>query len=95
MFISVGASYAALTQENYWLDPTAFLLVTVILQPLWAWGRLDAIVNFVQEKATLLREFRHTHRVEHTVVNSHEVVLQHAKLLDQAIDSVRSELIGG
>jgi len=92
MAISVGASYAALTQENYWLDPTAFLWVTVVLQPLWAWGRLDAIVNFVQEKATLLREFRHTHRIQHDIVNSHEVVLQHAKLLDHAIDSVRSEL---
>jgi CHASE2 domain-containing sensor protein/signal transduction histidine kinase len=92
MVISVGASYAALTQENYWLDPTAFLLATVVLQPLWAWGRLDAIVNFVQEKATLLREFRHTHRIQHDIVSSHEVVLQHAKLLDHAIDSVRSEL---
>jgi CHASE2 domain-containing sensor protein/signal transduction histidine kinase len=92
MIVSVGGSYGSLTQLNYWLDPTAFLWVTVILQPLWAWGRLDAIVNFVQEKAALLREFRHTHRTQHSIVNSHEVVLQHAKLLDHAIDSVRSEL---
>jgi signal transduction histidine kinase len=92
MAASVVASYAVLTHKNYWLDPTAFLGVSVILQPLWAWGRLDTIVNFVQEKATLLRAFRHTHRVQHDLVNSHEVVLQQAKLLDHAIDSVRSEL---
>ncbi|WP_158235924.1 CHASE2 domain-containing protein [Limnohabitans sp. B9-3] len=92
MAASVVASYAVLIQKNYWFDPTAFLGVSLILQPLWAWGRLDTIVNFVQEKATLLRAFRHTHRVQHDLVNSHEVVLQQAKLLDHAIDSVRSEL---
>lgn len=92
MTASVVASYVVLTQENYWLDPTAFLGVSVILQPLWAWGRLDTIVNFVHEKAALLREFRHTNRIQHDLVSSHEVVLQHATLLDHAIDSVRSEL---
>jgi CHASE2 domain-containing sensor protein/signal transduction histidine kinase len=92
MAVSVSASYIALTQENYWLDPTAFLGATLILQPLWAWGRLDTIVNFVQEKAMLLGEFRPTHRIQRDLVNSHDVVLQRTKLLDHAIDSVRTEL---
>ena len=88
----IAASYALLTFADYWADPVPFVLIAVLLQPLWAWRRLEAIVNLVQDKAADLRQFQPAERANAAVRPSREVVLQHAKLLDHAVASARSEL---
>jgi CHASE2 domain-containing sensor protein len=91
MLTSVALSYASLTLSNYWVDPIPFILVAIILQPLWAWRRLEAIVQLVSNKAADLQQFQATERTNSQVKPSREVVLQYAKLLDHAVASARSE----
>ena len=89
---AIGVSYALLAYSDYWIDPTAFILISILLQPLWAWRRLEAIVHLVQDKAADLQQFQPVERIQKTVGRSREIVLQQAKLLDHAISSARSEL---
>lgn len=92
MLASVAISYGLLTQMNYWVDPVPFILVAILLQPLWAWRRLEAIVHLVEDKAADLQQFQSTERSSSRIKPSREVVLQYAKLLDHAVASARSEL---
>jgi CHASE2 domain-containing sensor protein/signal transduction histidine kinase len=89
---SLVCSYGLLAMGNVWVDPIPFILVTLIIQPLWAWRRLEAIVHVVEGKAADLQPL-HTARLgagqQH---RSREVVLQYGKLLDRAVASARSEL---
>jgi CHASE2 domain-containing sensor protein/nitrogen-specific signal transduction histidine kinase len=91
MLASTALSYALLTRMNYWIDPVPFIMVAVLLQPLWAWRRLEAIVQMVGNKAADLQQFQATERTNSQVKPSREVVLQYAKLLDHAVASARSE----
>lgn len=92
MLGGVGISDAMLTFANYWVDPVPFILVALILQPLWAWRRLEAIVHFVEDQAATLQQFQPSERTPTQAHKSREVVLQYAKLLDHAVASARSEL---
>lgn len=92
MLAGVAISYGLLTQMNYWVDPVPFILVAILLQPLWAWRRLEAIVHLVEDKAADLQQLQPTERSNSTIKPSREVVLQYAKLLDHAVASARSEL---
>lgn len=92
MVCGVAISDGLLTFSNYWVDPVPFILVALILQPLWAWRRLEAIVHFVEDQAAALQQFQPTERAAPKPHSSREVVLQYAKLLDQAVTSARSEL---
>lgn len=92
MLGGVAISDALLTFTNYWIDPVPFILVALILQPLWAWRRLEAIVHVVEDQAATLQQFQPTERTQTEQHNSREVVLQYAKLLDHAVASARSEL---
>jgi CHASE2 domain-containing sensor protein/signal transduction histidine kinase len=92
MLAGVAISYGLLTQMNYWVDPIPFILVAILLQPLWAWRRLEAIVHLVEDKAADLQQFQSTERSNNSIKPSREVVLQYAKLLDHAVASARSEL---
>jgi CHASE2 domain-containing sensor protein/nitrogen-specific signal transduction histidine kinase len=92
MVCGVAISDGLLTFSNYWVDPVPFILVALILQPLWAWRRLEAIVHFVEDQAAALQQFQPTERADPKPHSSREVVLQYAKLLDQAVTSARSEL---
>jgi CHASE2 domain-containing sensor protein/nitrogen-specific signal transduction histidine kinase len=92
MLGGIAASYASLKFFDYWVDPIPFLLIAILLQPLWAWRRLEAIVHFVQDKAADLQQFQTTTRTAQRVKPSREVVLQYAKLLDHAVATARSEL---
>jgi CHASE2 domain-containing sensor protein/nitrogen-specific signal transduction histidine kinase len=92
MLGGVLMSYALLTHADYWVDPVPFVLIAVLVQPLWAWRRLEAIVDLVEDKAAYLQQFQSTKRASQTVAPSREVVLQYAKLLDHAVDSARAEL---
>jgi signal transduction histidine kinase len=69
-----------------------FILVAILLQPWWAWRRLEAIVHLVEDKAADLQQFQPTERSNSSIKPSREVVLQYAKLLDHAVASARSEL---
>jgi signal transduction histidine kinase len=89
---AIGASFALLAYSDYWIDPTAFILISILLQPLWAWRRLEAIVHLVQDKTADLQQFQSIERTRKSVSRSREIVLQQAKLLDLAIDSAKSEL---
>lgn len=92
MLGGIAISDALLTFTNYWIDPVPFILVAFVLQPLWAWRRLEAIVSLVEDKASALQQFQSS-PVGNTDQNkSREVVLKYAKLLDRAVDSARSEL---
>jgi len=88
----VAISDAWLTFSNYWVDPIPFILVAVVLQPLWAWRRLEAIVHLVEDKAADLQQFKTRDKTSTEIKPSREVVLQYAKLLDHAVASARSEL---
>ncbi len=92
MLAGVAISYGLLTQMNYWVDPIPFILVAILLQPLWAWRRLEAIVHLVEDKAADLQQLQPIERSNSSVKPSREVVLQYAKLLDHAVASARSEL---
>lgn len=92
MLGGIAASYALLMFCDYWVNPIPFLIIAILLQPLWAWRRLEAIVHFVQDKAADLQQFQVTNRTAQHVKPSREVVLQHAKLLDHAVATARSEL---
>lgn len=85
-------SYLLLVWADFWIDPIPFILVAILLQPLWAWRRLEAIVHLVGDKAADLQQFQTTERTSTAVNPSREVVLQYAKILDHAVASARSEL---
>lgn len=89
---ALATSYVLLSTFDYWIDPVPFILIAILIQPLWAWRRLEAIVHFVQDKAADLRLLQATSRTHQEPHPSREVVLQHAKLLDHAVASARSEL---
>lgn len=89
---SISISYVLLILFDYWIDPVPFILVAMLLQPLWAWRRLEAIVSLVENKAADLQQFQSSERSSAQIKPSREVVLQYAKLLDHAVDSARSEL---
>ena len=88
---SVICSYSLLSMGDYWLDPIPFILVALIIQPLWAWRRLEAIVHVVEDKAADLQQ-RHIQNPQAPAYTSREVVLQYGKLLDRAVASAKSEL---
>ena len=92
MLGGVVISDALLNYGNYWVDPVPFILVAVVLQPLWAWRRLEAIVHLVGNKAADLQQFQSRDRANSEPKGSREVVLQYAKILDHAVASARSEL---
>lgn len=95
-FITVGAvvaSFGLLSYWDYWIDPIPLIVIVLLLQPLWAWRRLEAIVHFVQDKAADLRQFQPSTRARKGINPSREVVLQNAKLLDHAVASAHSELL--
>ncbi len=92
VFGSLLGSYLLLTFMDYWVDPTPFMLIALSIQPLWAWRRLEAIVHLIQGKAADFRELHPLERNNAPTHPSREVVLQHAKLLDHAVASARSEL---
>lgn len=92
MLGGVFISDLLLTFTNYWIDPVPFILVALVLQPLWAWRRLEAIVHFVEDKAAMLQQFQSTERASAKSTKSREVVLQYAKILDQAVASAKSEI---
>ncbi len=92
ILLGAGISYALLTYKHYWIDPVPFTLVAILLQPLWAWRRLEAIVNLIETKAADLQQLQPTARAQEAVRPSREVVLQYAKLLDHAVASASSEL---
>lgn len=92
MLGGIAISDAVLNTTNYWIDPVPFILVAFVLQPLWAWRRLEAIVSLVEDKATALQQFQSNHASNSEQHRSREVVLKYAKLLDRAVDSARSEL---
>jgi CHASE2 domain-containing sensor protein/nitrogen-specific signal transduction histidine kinase len=89
---SIAASYTLLTFADYWIDPIPFVLMAVLIQPLWAWRRLEAIVHLVEDKAADLQQFQPAERIKSKASPSREVVLRYAKLLDQAVASAKSEL---
>lgn len=86
------SSYLWLTLCDLWIDPVPFILVALFIHPLWAWRRLEAIVNIVHDKATDLYHFPKTERDAPVLKTSREVVLQYGKLLDHAVASAKSEL---
>jgi CHASE2 domain-containing sensor protein len=92
LFCSTSFSYALLVLYDYWIDPVPFIVVAILLQPLWAWRRLEAIVSLVEDKAADLQQFQPSERSSTNIKHSREVVLQYAKLLDHAVASARSEL---
>ena len=92
MLAGVTLSYALLTLANYWIDPIPFILVAILIQPLWAWRRLEAMVHLIDDKAADLQQFPSTVRHNSSIRHSREVVLNYAKLLDHAVASARSEL---
>ena len=92
--LSVVLTYSLLTRWNFWLDPSPFILVVVLVQPLWAWRRLEAIVSLVQDKAQDLQQLQPSQRSSGIsgARSSREAVLNSAHLLDHAVNSARSEL---
>ena len=92
ILMGTGISYALLAFNNYWIDPIPFALVAIVLQPLWAWRRLEAIVKLIENKAADLQQLQPATRTQGKVNPSREIVLQYAKLLDHAVASASSEL---
>ena len=85
-------SYWALSQYNLWLDPTALVLVALLLHPLWAWRRLEVLVYFLQDKATALNQLKNLNQPSSKTRDSKDVVLRYTRILDQALEWAQSEL---
>lgn len=93
IFVAFALSYALLQWANGWINPTPVMLVAALIQPFWAWRRLEAITGVIYRRANELRQFQPEERSQDNAnAPSREVVLQYAKLLDHAVDSARSEL---
>lgn len=93
MLAAFAISYGLLHWANWWVNPTPVMLVAALIQPFWAWRRLEAITGVIYRRASQLRQLQPEARAQDsTNTNSSEVVLQYAKLLDHAVDSARSEL---
>ncbi|MEY4235418.1 MAG: hypothetical protein RLZZ454_676, partial [Pseudomonadota bacterium] len=92
--LSVVLTYSLLTRWNFWIDPSPFIFMVVLVQPLWAWRRLEAIVSLVQDKAQDLQQLQPSQRSSGLsgARSSREAVLNSANLLDHAVSSARSEL---
>jgi len=92
--LSVVLTYSLLTRWNFWIDPSPFIFMVVLVQPLWAWRRLEAIVSLVQDKAQDLQQLQPSQRSSGLsgARSSREAVLNSAHLLDHAVSSARSEL---
>jgi CHASE2 domain-containing sensor protein/signal transduction histidine kinase len=91
--LAVLGSYALLNWEHVWLNPTPLIVVAALIQPFWAWRRLEAMTGVIFRRANELRQFQPEERSQGTqATSSREVVLQYAKLLDHAVDSARNEL---
>ena len=92
--LSVVLTYSLLTRWNFWLDPSPFIFMVVLVQPLWAWRRLEAIVSLVQDKAQDLQQLQPSQRSSglSSAKSSRDAVLNSANLLDHAVSSARSEL---
>lgn len=91
---SVALTYFLLTRWYFWLDPSPFILVVVLVQPLWAWRRLETIVSLIQDKAQDLHQLQPTQRIggNSSAKSSREAVLNSANLLEHAVSSARSVL---
>jgi CHASE2 domain-containing sensor protein/signal transduction histidine kinase len=87
-----GVSAALLAYANYWVDPVPFVWVAALLQPLWAWRRLEAMADWVQHKAADLRQMQPAERSREAVRLPGDFVMQHAHVLDHAVASAQSEL---
>jgi len=92
--LSVVLTYSLLTRWNFWIDPSPFIFMVVLVQPLWAWRRLEAIVSLVQDKAQDLQQLQPSQRSSglSSAKSSRDAVLNSANLLDHAVSSARSEL---
>ena len=90
--MAVAVSYGLLTQKNYWLDPTPIIPIAALLQPIWSWRRLQAMVRVIGDSATDLHRSPHGAMPLRDLDPSREVVLQSASLLDHAVASAKSEL---
>ena len=93
MGVAFLISYGLLHWANWWVNPTPVMLAAALIQPFWAWRRLEAITGVIYRRANELRQLQPEARAQDsTNTHSREVVLQYAKLLDHAVDSARSEL---
>lgn len=93
ILVACSLSYALLVWGHWWVNPVPLIVVAALIQPFWAWRRLEAITAVIYRRAAELRQLQPEERAQHhTLTSSREVVLQYAKLLDHAVDSARNEL---
>lgn len=90
--LSIGISYLVLTRAHYWLDPTAAVLVIALVQPLWAWRRLAAVLGFMKSKTDDLKHFGPTAPHESRSLTAREAVLEDTALLDRAVSAAQHQL---
>lgn len=91
--LGILGSYLLLKSGHVWFNPVPLVLVAALIQPFWAWRRLEAMTGVIVRRANELRQFQPEKRSKGAhAQSSREVVLQYAKLLDHAVDSARNEL---
>lgn len=90
--VSLLLSYATLIYANVWFDPTALILVALVLHPLWAWRRLEVLVYFLQDKAMGLNQLKSLTHAAQPIQGSKDVVLHYTRVLDQALEWAQAEL---
>ena len=89
---AASISYALLTQNNYWIDPSPLVLLTIFIHPLWAWRRLEAMLEVIRQRTSDLHSLKKTDSSESIGHTEHEFVLKHGALLDHAINFAKTEL---
>lgn len=80
-----------LASRGWWLDPTPFFAAVLVFHPLWAWRRMQAMANVIYRKsADLSRAMPDS--LTAPQARAGEFVVQHALLLDRAVEAASGEL---
>lgn len=81
-----------LIKYDYWLNPTALFITTLLIKPVWAWRRLRMIVIFIRQRADQLASLKVSDSKSKRFQFSRDSVLQYSNILDQAIQTTRNRL---
>ncbi|MDN3545886.1 CHASE2 domain-containing protein [Kinneretia asaccharophila] len=95
MFVLVSTlllSGLVLAWGNVWIDPSAVIIVVLLIKPAWAWRRMEMIVSFMRQRAGLIMSGQEGWVPEKRSSERLDTVLQTSRLLDRAIRTVKMHM---
>ncbi len=87
--VTIALSGVVLLRANVWLDPSAIIIVVLLIKPAWAWRRMEMIVSFMRQRAGLIMPEEVADAPAARASDKLDTVLQTSRLLDRAIQSIQ------